>query len=86
VLKSPVQKAKLGRDEEMQTLKLNDQARQLRTASGPTFEEIIDSELKASPTLGGHRCSDGRRTLQQPEACREDDPSDAARKIIDHRE
>jgi hypothetical protein len=55
VLKSAVQSAKLGRDEEMQTLKrLDDQARQLeRTASGPSFEDVVDAELKTSPALGG---------------------------------
>jgi hypothetical protein len=55
VLKSVVQNAKLGRDEEMQTLKrLDDQARQLeRTAGGPSFEDFVDAELKASPALGG---------------------------------
>lgn len=55
VLKSAVQSAKLGRDEAMQTLKrLDDQARQLeRTASGPSFEDVVDAELKTSPALGG---------------------------------
>ena len=55
VLKSAVQNAKLGRDEEMQTLKrLDDQARQLeRTANGPSFEDFVDAELRASPALGG---------------------------------
>jgi hypothetical protein len=55
VLKSAVQKAKLGRDEEMQTLKrLDDQARHLeRTVSGPSFEDFVNAEMKASPALGG---------------------------------
>ena len=55
VLKSAVQNAKLGRDEEMQTLqRLDQQARQLeRTANGPSFEDFVDAELKASPALGG---------------------------------
>jgi hypothetical protein len=55
VLKSAVQNAKLGRDEEMQTLKrLDDQARQLeQTARGPSFDDFVDAELKASPALGG---------------------------------
>jgi hypothetical protein len=55
VLKSAVQNAKLGRVEEMQTLKrLDDQARQLeQTATGPSFEDFVDAELKASTALGG---------------------------------
>src|SRR3978361_272870 len=46
VLKSAVQQAKLGRDEEMQALKrLDHQARQLeRTATGPSFEVFGASE------------------------------------------
>ena len=55
MLKSAVQNAKLGRDEEMQTLKrLDDQARQLeQTARGPSFDDFVDAELKASPALDG---------------------------------
>lgn len=55
VLKSAVQNAKLGRDEEMQTLKrLDDQARRLeRTATGPSFDDFVDEELQASASLGG---------------------------------
>ena len=55
VLKSAVQSAKLGLDETLQTLKrLDDQARRLeRTASGPSFEDFVDSELQASSSLGG---------------------------------
>jgi uncharacterized protein len=55
VLKSAVQKARLGRDEEMQALKrLDDQARQLeRTASGPSLDSFIANERDASPSLGG---------------------------------
>jgi hypothetical protein len=46
VLKSAVQKARLGRDEEMQALKrLDDQARRLeRTATGPTLETHVENE------------------------------------------
>ena len=64
VLKSAVQKAKLGRDEEMQALKrLDDQARQLeRTASGPSFESFVAAERNAIVRLStGVRCSAGRR-------------------------
>ncbi len=55
VLKSAVQKARLGREEELDTLKrLDDQARQLeRMASGPSLKEFVDSELEASASLGG---------------------------------
>ena len=55
VLKSAVQKAKLGRDEEAQALKrLDDQARELgRTVSGPSLNAFIAKEQDASPSLGG---------------------------------
>ncbi len=55
VLKSAVQKARLGRDEEMQALKrLDAQARQLeRTATGPSLDAFIAAEREASPSFGG---------------------------------
>ena len=55
VLKSAVQKARLGGDEEMQALKrLDDQARRLeRTATGPTLETHMENERNASPFLDG---------------------------------
>ncbi|MEA3023562.1 MAG: uncharacterized protein QOK01_2414, partial [Alphaproteobacteria bacterium] len=55
VLKSAVQQAKLGREEEIQALKrLDDQARDLeRTAGGPTLETFMAAETAASPALGG---------------------------------
>jgi hypothetical protein len=55
VLKSAVQHAKLGRDEEMQALKrLDDQARRLeRTATGPSFEAYVATERSRSAWLGG---------------------------------
>ncbi|MDB5604037.1 MAG: hypothetical protein JWP25_937 [Bradyrhizobium sp.] len=55
VLKSAVQHAKLGRDEEMQALKrLDDQARRLeRTATGPSFEAYVATERSRSASLGG---------------------------------
>jgi uncharacterized protein len=55
VLKSAVQQAKLGRDEEMQALKrLDDQARRLeRTATGPSFEAHVATERSRSASLGG---------------------------------
>jgi uncharacterized protein len=55
VMKSAVQKAGIGRDEEMQALKrLDDQARRLEgMARGPSLEAFIATERTASPTLGG---------------------------------
>jgi hypothetical protein len=55
VLKSAVQNAKLGRDEEMQAVKrLDEQARRLeRTASGPSLEAHIAVERGRSASLGG---------------------------------
>jgi uncharacterized protein len=55
VLKSAVQKARLGRDEEMQAIKrLDDQARRLESAaSGPSLESHIAAERARSATLGG---------------------------------
>ena len=55
VLKSAVQNASLGRDEEMQALKrLDDQARRLeRTARGPSLLAYVAGERAASPQLGG---------------------------------
>jgi hypothetical protein len=54
-LKSAVQTAKLGRDEEMQALKrLDTQARQLeRIATGPSFEKFVAVEREKSPSLDG---------------------------------
>jgi hypothetical protein len=55
VMKSAVQKAKLGRNEEMQALKrLDGQARRLEgVAEGPTLETFISVEREASPSLDG---------------------------------
>jgi hypothetical protein len=55
VLKSAVQKAKLGREEELGALKrLDDQARMLeRAATGPAVETVIAAEMAASPEYGG---------------------------------
>ena len=67
VLKSAVQKAKLGHTEEMQALRrLDEQARRLeRTASGPSLEAFIAAERSRSPPSMAARCSDGRRILAQ---------------------
>jgi hypothetical protein len=55
VLKSAVQKAKLGREEELGALKrLDEQARQLeRHASGPGVQDLIAQERQRSPSYGG---------------------------------
>jgi hypothetical protein len=55
VLKSAVEKAKLGRDEELAALKrLDDQSRKLeKSAQGPTFEDVITGEFEQSSDLGG---------------------------------
>jgi hypothetical protein len=55
VLKSAVQKAKLGRDEELGALKrLDEQARNLeRHARGPSLEKLIAEESDLSHSYGG---------------------------------
>jgi len=55
VLKSAVQKARLGQDEELGALKrLDDEARRLeRLASGPSLEELVAQETERSHTYGG---------------------------------
>lgn len=65
VLKSAVQKAKLGRDEEMHALRqLDDQARRLEnTASGPSLDAFIANERAASPSLGGRSVFGWEREL-----------------------
>jgi hypothetical protein len=71
VLKSAIQNAKLGRDEEIQTIKrLDDQARRLeRTATGPTFEDLVEGELAASPALGGRSVFGWEAELVADRAC-----------------
>jgi hypothetical protein len=55
VLKSAVQKAKLGREEELQALqRLDEQARRLeREARGPSVDSFIDEERRQSHAYGG---------------------------------
>jgi hypothetical protein len=55
VLKSAVQNAKLGRDEELVAIKrLDDQARRLeRHATGPSVDDIITGERRDSHSYGG---------------------------------
>ena len=70
VLKSAVQNAKLGREEQLQALKrLDDQARQLeRTAQGPSLESFIATERAASPSLGGRSVFGWERDVANPRA------------------
>jgi hypothetical protein len=70
VLKSAVQNAGLGRDEEMQALKrLDDQARQLElTAKGPSLEAFVAMERAASPALDGRSVFGWERDLRKPVA------------------
>jgi hypothetical protein len=70
VLKSAVQKAKLGRDETMGALKrLDDQARRLeRTATGPSLQSLIATERAASPSLDGRSVFGWERDLVDPKA------------------
>jgi hypothetical protein len=70
VLKSAVQKARLGRDEEMQALKrLDDQARALeRTATGPSFDAFVARENERSPELGGRSVFGWEAALRKPSA------------------
>jgi hypothetical protein len=55
VLKYAVQKAKLGREEELGAIRhLDEQARRLeRTAEGPSLEAFVAGERAASPSYGG---------------------------------
>ncbi|MGV4797283.1 DUF763 domain-containing protein [Rhizobium sp. F40D2] len=55
VMKSAVQKGRLGREEELQALKrLDDQSRQMeRYVTGPDLKEIIAGEFRQSADLGG---------------------------------
>jgi hypothetical protein len=55
ILKRAVQKAKLGREEELGALKrLDDQSRLLEgTVKGPSFENFIANEIENSNTFGG---------------------------------
>src|SRR5664279_3117505 len=65
VLKSAVQHARLGRDEELGALKrLDDQARRLeRSAQGPSLDSFIAGERAASPDLEGRSVFGWERDL-----------------------
>jgi hypothetical protein len=64
IFKSAVQKAKLGRSEELQAFKrLDDQARKLeRDASGSSFDAFVAGERSAPRLSMADRCLAGRRT------------------------
>lgn len=66
VLKSAVQGARLGREEELQALRrLDDQARRLeRTAQGPSVAAFIAAERTASPALDGRSVFGWEKDLQ----------------------
>jgi uncharacterized protein len=72
VMKSAVRNARLGRDEEMQTLKrLDNQARWLeQIATGPSLESYITGERLASPLLGGRSVFGWEEDLAQAKADR----------------
>jgi hypothetical protein len=72
VLKSAVQNAKLGRDEEMQALeRLDEQARRLeRTATGPSLETFVARERAASPSYDGRSVFGWEKDLNEADETR----------------
>jgi hypothetical protein len=68
VLKSAVQRAKLGREEELQAIKrLDDQARRLeQTATGPSLDAFMARERERSPDLGGRSVFGWEKDLARP--------------------
>jgi uncharacterized protein len=85
VLKTAVQNAKLGRDEEMQALKrLDDQARQLeRTASGPSFEAFVAGERDQSAVLDGRSVFGWEKDVARKGKAASGQPiSDASRRLL----
>ncbi len=72
VLKSAVQNARLGHEEELSAIKrLDDQARRLeRSATGPSFEAFVATERAASPDLDGRSVFGWERDLLSREARR----------------
>jgi hypothetical protein len=73
VLKSAVQKAKLGREEELAALtRLDAQARQLEHyATGPSVESLIAQERYRSPEYGGRSVFGWEHSEQRPTGTRE---------------
>jgi len=74
VMKSAVQKARLGRDEEMLALKrLDSQARRLEGfVDGPSLEAFVFDERAASPALDGRSVFGWERGLAGPSPGRHD--------------
>src|SRR3984885_946500 len=74
VMKSAVQNAKLGREEEVQALKrLDDQARRLeRTAEGPSLGSFFAFEHAVSPALDGRSVFGWEKDLRPPKAAGSD--------------
>jgi hypothetical protein len=72
VMKAAVQKAKLGRDEELGALKrLDDQARALeRNGTRPSVDAFIARERAASPMLDGRSIFGWERDLQSTRKAR----------------
>jgi hypothetical protein len=70
VLKSAVQKAKLGRDEELEAIRrLDAQARQLeRHVSGPSVEALIEHERERSHLYGGRTVFGEAQPIRRPQA------------------
>jgi hypothetical protein len=67
VLKSAVERAKLGSDEKLGALKrLDDQARRLEHVSGPSVGSFIAAERLASPDLDGRSVFGWEQDLQEP--------------------
>jgi len=66
VMKNAIQKAKIGRDEELGAIKcLDEQARRLeRNVEGPSLGTFIDREMSASPDLDGRSVFGWERDLQ----------------------
>jgi hypothetical protein len=82
VMKTAVQNARLGREEQVQALKrLDDQARRLeRTADGPSFESFVAAERAASPLLDGRSVFGWEKDLTSAHAAGTGIPPAAARK------
>ncbi len=72
VLKSAVQSAKLGQDEQLSALqRLDREARRLkRAATGPSVEAFIAHERKTSPEYGGRSVFGWEREVVSPAAAR----------------
>jgi hypothetical protein len=71
ILKAAMQKAKLGREEELGALKrLDDQARRLeRHACGPSVEALIAQERSQSRAYGGRSVFGWERAPPQRRLC-----------------